>query len=304
MKYLNRENLPIEIVEWLQSDTYDHVDDPYTISATTILKPIRSYWLSKRHGDNLEMDVLDKLASKFGDAVHASFSLVQTQNVLKENRMFKSIVVAGQPYNISGKYDILAKENEVWVLKDIKTTSVWSFIYRGHDTDWIRQLSIYRWLLSQDYFIQDTAYIHLVFTDWQSSKAKSCDDGSYPQHKVKANYPIELMSTSDTDDYIMARVSEFHANREVEDDLLPECTKEELWSTEDTWAVWKQGTASRATKVCQSEAEAYQYIKDKSIKGFVQHRPGKAKRCGYCPGRPFCNQYKKLVAANLIAQDF
>ena len=276
----------------------------FTLSATSLLKPVRAHWLTKRYGDSLETDVLDRLSSKFGDAVHASFAQVQTPNVLKENRTSKSIIVDGQPYTINGKYDILAKENGVWVLKDIKTTSVWSFIFRGKDEDYIKQLSVYRWLLSNDYVIDDTGYIHFVFTDWQSSKAKQDTEGTYPKHKIQANYKINLMDISDTDDWIMARVKEFHDAKDVADDQLPLCTNEELWAESDTWAVYKQGMTSRAAKVCKSEAEARLYIQDKGIRGFVQHRPGKVKHCKYCSASPFCNQFKDLQAKNLIVQDF
>jgi len=304
LKYTNTENLPPEIYEWLCADTYDYVDDPYTLSATTLMKPVRAYWLTKRYGDSLSMDILDRLSSKFGDAVHASFSQVQTRNVLKENRVSKSVVINGQPYTLSGKYDILAKENGIWVLKDIKTTSVWSYIFRGKDEDYCKQLSIYRWLLSSDYMIDDTSYIHFIFTDWQSSKAKQDTEGTYPKHKIKANYPVKLMDVSETDDYIMARLQEFHNNREVADDQLPLCTDEELWRTDNQWAVWKQSQKSRAAKVCSSEAEAYQYIRDHDIKGFVQYRPGKVKRCRFCPCHNWCNQFKDLQSKNLIAQDY
>lgn len=297
MHYTNRYNLPQYLVDWLISDNYDYNQDPLTVSATTLMKPVRAYWLTARHGDTLEIDVSELIAARLGSAIHDSIERVETKNVFKEERVKKTVEIDGVTFTVSGKYDILTFENNKWVLRDIKTTSVWAYIYGGKDDDYRKQLSIYRWLLSGDREVELVAFIDMIFTDWQSMKAKTEDN--YPQQRIHPGYRIELLSLEETEAYIRERLSFFYKFKDVVDLNLPFCTKEELWATEDTWAVMKPG-AQRATKVCDSKLAAVAYMTEKQIKAEVQHRPGKVKRCKYCSAAPYCSQYKSLSAAGMI----
>ena len=42
----NNTNLPLSIAVWLACDDYDYNNDPYTISATTLLKPLKQIYSS------------------------------------------------------------------------------------------------------------------------------------------------------------------------------------------------------------------------------------------------------------------
>jgi hypothetical protein len=300
MKFTNRFEVPKYLYQWLCADSYDGHSDPYMLSATSMLKPVRVHWLTLRHGAELEEDVSDVLSARIGSAIHDSIERVKTENVIKEQRAIKKIEVNGQEFSISGKFDILEDEDGdgIWTLRDIKTTSVFSYIFGGKDKDYQIQLSIYRWLNHEKYPINSTANIDFFFTDWQSSKAKF--DENYPPRKLMPGYKIELMSIPDTDKYIRDRVAEFEKYRDVPDNELPLCTKEELWASEDTFAVMKSGN-QKATKVCSTEVEAQEYIRDHNItKVDIICRPGKAKHCRYCSGFPFCGQGQELMERGLI----
>jgi len=303
MKYQNELRLPTYVVDWLKFDEYDHSVDPFTVSATGLMKPVRAHYLAMRHADELEMDVSELLAAKYGTAIHDSFSKIQTEGVLKEQRVTKQLLVNGTTYTISGKFDILELQNNKWTIRDIKTTSVWAYIYGGKDDDYSKQLSVYRWLLNNNPLLEgkelnDIACIDFLFTDWQSSKAKQ--DPDYPQHRINPGYKINLMTLAETEEYIFGRVSMFDSFRNVKDDDLPACSKEELWSTEDTFAVFSKEN-KRATKVCSSEQEAQMYIVDKKVKNaYIEFRPAKAKRCKYCAATNHCGQFLELSRLGLI----
>ena len=79
---------------------------------------------------------------------------------------------------------------------------------------------------------------------------------------------------------------------------MPECTKEELWTRDEAWAVYAKAGQARAKKICKSEAEAQDYTAANG--GVIEHRPGKVMRCNYCTAAPFCDQYRKLKEAGLI----
>ena len=298
MQYLNKTNLPQYLVDWLINDEYDYNTDPFTVSATTLMKPARAYWLTLRHGDELQVDVTDLIASRMGTAIHNSIEQIKTPGVTKEQRVTRVVNIDGVDYTIRGKYDVIVEESGKRFLHDIKTTSVWAYIYGGKDEDYKKQLSIYRWLLEPTAPIEPVAYIDFLFTDWSGSKAKQED--TYPQQRIIAGYKIELMSLEETETYIRQRLLAFFAFKDKSDSDLPSCTKEELWASEDSFAVMKPG-AQRATKVCESNEEALVYIRDKSVKnGYVEFRQGKVKRCKYCSAAPFCSQYKSLQKAGLI----
>lgn len=262
------------------------------------MKPSRVYWLTKRNGDDLAMDVSELVASRLGTAIHDSIEKIETPNVHKEERVFKKLEINGVTYTVAGKYDILTEQNGKWVLRDIKTTSVWAWIFGGKDEDYRKQLSIYRWLLSDKHDVEDAAYIDFFFTDWQSMKAKT--EENYPSQRIAPGYKIDLLTLEETEAYVRERLLEIFSQAEVPDSMLPECTDEELWADEDTYAV-KKYDAKRATKVCSSKEEAVQYIADKKMTDVrIEFRKGKVKRCKYCPAAPFCSQFFELDQQGLI----
>lgn len=298
MEYTNRYNLPQYLVDWCLSDNYDYNNDPHTISATSLLKPVRVGILSKRHAGQAMTDVSELIASRLGNAIHDSVERIETENVDKETRVRRKVTVNGVEYTVTGKYDILETEEDgSKTIRDIKTTSVWSYIYGGKDDDYTKQMSIYKWLLDPDNTVNDVGYIDFFFTDWQGIKART--DGDYPQRRLMPGYAINLLQPNETEDRVIKKLEILQEFENTPDDELPRCTPDELWAEPDKWAVFKQGN-KRATKVCDSAEQADSYKKEKKISGYIEHRPGKVKRCNYCSAQPFCNQSKDLIRAGML----
>jgi hypothetical protein len=308
MNYTNLLEMPSYITSWLIADNYDHQSDPTFFSATSLMKPCKPHWLALRHSDEVSMDVSDLYAARRGSAHHDSFEKIETEGVLKEQRLYKEIVINDTTFTITGKFDVLElEEDKSWTLRDMKTTSVWAYIYGGKDKDYQEQLSIYRWLLSDLIEpINDISFIDFFFSDWQRSKAKQ--EADYPQHPIRHSYKIELLSLQDTEKFVINKVTKLWKYKDVEDDQLPHCTPEDLWAGEDKFACYKQGN-KKATKLCDTQEEANKYMAEKQIKGFIQARPGKARRCSYClgssggGGKPLCKQYQYMVQNNLVEID-
>lgn len=299
MKLTNKLDLPDYLYQWLCSDSYDHDHDPYTISATTLMKPTRATLLTIRHTNRLQQDVSDLIASRVGNAIHDSIEKIETKNVLKETRAERAFTVGPVTYKVTGKFDIMVVEsNLTYTLRDIKTTSVWAYILGGKDEEYRKQLSIYRWLNSTDKKVNDIGYVDFFFTDWQSSKARQ--DRNYPQYKIYAGYKINLMSLKDTEDYIRDRLTAIEADRNKADNDLTKCTLEELWAEPEKYAVYKH-KAKKATRVLDSYKDAKEYIQSRGIKGFIQKREAKVKRCNYCASLQFCNQGQEYLNKGLLA---
>ena len=286
VKYTNKYNLDRTVVEVLQNDEYDY--NPHVLSATSLISPARQVAYKRLYHGDLEVDVSDLIASRYGTAIHAAFENVALTDCIQEKRFS----VKFTDFEVSGKFDILRKEEAGYRLIDIKSTSVWKLLMGDFD-QYIKQLSIYRFLCSRNsYDVKQEASIFFFFTDWQSKKAKL--DPTYPQlrfHKLD----IQLWSLRTTEDFIKSRYSAITKAEKLikagkEEDI--ETTNEELWQRDDKFAVMK-GKQKRAVKLFDSKLKAEMHIgEDKGYR--IEARKEVARRCSYCPCTKFCGLYKRL----------
>lgn len=295
MIYTNIKNYPEYVEQWLKTDDYDY--QPNTFSSTTLMQPARAYALKKQYFDVLELDINDLIASKFGTAIHDSVEKIQLKNCLQEIRL-KTFL---DKYVITGKFDILRNNLDgTFSLIDIKSTSVWTYIYNSKIKDWVIQLSVYRYLGRRNGFnIKEEAEIMLVFTDWQKSKSTEKD---YPESRITIK-KIKLLSDSEIENYIINRANILEETSKLDQKEMPYCNSEELWQSETTYAIIKTGL-KRALKVCNSLEEANNYILSENLNDNykIETRLGKVKRCNYCLAKKICTQYNELKIANAIEE--
>ena len=284
MNYTNKYNIPEHICSWLAADEYDYLPGVY--SATTLISPARAFILKKRNAENLTMDYSDFIKMRMGTAIHDSLEKigVYADGDFKEKRFFAEIMGC----QISGKMDAVLGG----VIRDNKSTSVWKYVKKEFD-DYIKQLSIYRWILYRNGInTEQYAFIDFFFTDWKKSDAEKSSD--YPQIPYQEQ-KIDLLSLEATEELICDRLEEFTFAESV----LPECTAEELWQRDECWAVFTKEGQARAKKLCKTEEEAKEYASANGCK-YIEHRPGKAVRCGYCSAAPFCDQCKEMQKKGLV----
>ncbi len=289
MRYTNKFNLPDYVVEWLESDSYDFEEG--VISATRLLAPPRQFVLNHRFKEELEMDISDIIPSRYGTAIHDSVDKVKLTNCMQEERLYTNIEINGKIFKLSGKFDIIKDmDKPIRKLVDIKSTSVWSYIYDSKTKDYEAQLSIYRYLANKNGLnVGDDAEILMVFTDW--SRKRSELNYTYPDTRIKVK-PIKLWSEKETEEYIKFRLGLFDKCLEMDENELPECTDEELWRDKPKFEV---NIKDRVVKTCSSEEKAKEHIEKYQLDAKINLRKGGVKRCGYCTARRFCSQYKKLM---------
>jgi len=288
VRYTNKYNLPDYVVEFLESDLYDYEEG--VISATRLLTPARQFVLNHRFKDELEMDISDIIPSRYGTAIHELVSGVKLTNCLQEQRLYTDIEVNGKVYKLSGKFDIIKDmDKPVRKLVDIKSTSVWSYIYDSKTKDYITQLSIYRYLANKNGLnVGKDAEIMMVFTDWSRKRSES--SSNYPETRIKIK-EIKLWSESETEEYIKFRLGLFDKCLDMDESELPDCNDEELWRDKPKYEVVIK---DRVVKTCSSEEKAKQHIKKYKLDAKINIKKGDAKRCEYCTVRKFCSQYIKL----------
>lgn len=304
MKYTNNHNLPLPVKVWLESDSYDY--HPGIYSATRLMKPVRMVVLEKRFDDKLEIDIADEIAKRYGTALHDSFEAVEIPNATQEKRKFCKwndehriwIRADETDGEISGKPDILMNIPDGSVdLWDIKSTSVWTYIFGKRDEEHRIQLSIYRLIeAGNGSQVNDNGTIIYLFTDWSKSRARQGND--YPPIRIVVK-EIDLMSLDETNRYILDRIALFDSHMDTPEPELPLCSREELWTKPDKWAIMKEGRKT-AVKLHDSEKDAKEHFLSLDNKHSIIHRPGTVNRCDYCAVTKWCSQYADLVAQGLV----
>jgi hypothetical protein len=310
---------------WLAAnDGYDLKKGNKIVSATTLLKPLKSVVLGERlaqEGNQGIVDIQDLIPSRLGTAVHtavetswitnwkqALINLGHPERAIESIKFMPNVEdlteddypvwmeIRSQKeymgYTISGKFDIV----ENWRVADIKSTKVFNWIHGGNDDKYAWQGSIYRWL-NQDLIKDDFMDVHFVLTDWSSLKAQT--DKSYPPRPLMTR-TIPLKTLAETEAFVHSQIRLIDANMDKDQNALPPCSPDEVWQRPTTWAYFKSPMNKRATKVFDNEAEATKRLYDDGNVGRIDVREGAVKFCSYCPARIICHQAEEYQRRGLL----
>jgi hypothetical protein len=288
MKVTNELGLPQAFINALNLEKHN---EKGCYSATTLLKGACETVLADRHFDEIEIDVADCVWQIWGTAVHLIFERAGIEGFTEEKF---SVPVSNS--KVTGRVDLYDLENET--VYDWKTASTWKVQFNDF-SDWDKQGLIYAWLMKQNGLkVKEIKFVALLK---DHSKSKARKDFEYPQKPVVVHtVKVTEEALKEIEAFINLKVRQFEVAETLVDEKLTPCTKEERWATEDKWAIMKAGRKT-ALKVCDSEEEAKDYIKNNFINGrggeiSIEHRAGESKKCvdGYCACRNFCPFYKSL----------
>lgn len=319
-KYSNVSAVPLSVAVFLASDFYDHNEDPNTISATSLIKPIRQIILTNRVNPELALiDLTQMVASRVGTAIHDGFERAWVNNhvtaltalgfpekivnrvlvnptkdtmfdgcipVYLEQRATKQV---GR-WNVSGKFDFVGEGR----VEDVKTTSTYTAMHSTNDAKYILQGSIYRWL-NPEIITQPNMAIQFIFTDW--SKAKAMADPKYPQQRIQ-QLILPLKSTQEIQGYVERKLNQIEQYWDTPEEQIPFCTDEDLWRSEPVFKYYKNPTkTTRSTKNFDTKQEAFIRLAEDGNVGIVKEVPGQVTACKYCPAFSACSQKDALVAS-------
>jgi len=278
------------------------------LTVTELVNPPLIKHLQIEYWDEIETKASEYLWMLLGKAVHQVFESSGIMKRLREFEIFckankntnrddilfaldrikKShfaekpieIIVNGQL--IRGRIDF----RETGIIRDFKITSVWSFL-GGIKPDWEKQLNIYDFMCAKNGIQINKLLVDAILRDW--TKVKMYGNKDYPRMPF-ISLECPKWSTKEQYDYILSRIAAYN--------LEPsECTKEERWEKETTYAV-KRPKGKRAIRVFNDVNEANNYIKghkDSQKEPLeVEVRYGERTRClHYCPVRTVCPFVKK-----------
>ncbi len=184
-------------------DTHIDSDKPNAISTTTLIGSAykAKLYLKKTPKDASWIDNTLKRSSTLGTAFHSRCeeALASDPNIVQELYREREVVVDKKFYTISGSSDLLQKEeDDTWTIADWKTG--YGAKFKNEDSA-KKQLSIYRWLLQDEYNINDLAYVLFV---------------SVTNNGKEEAIPLHLLSLEETQEYIESRIDLIVNNEEVD----------------------------------------------------------------------------------------
>ena len=271
----NKYNLPESLLKAITWDLKPRTG----FSVTELINSPRVVQLTRRHWDEIEEDISERIWLLLGTAVHYILEKGELPDSLKEERLETEIY----GIRVSGKPDLWRNNT----ISDYKVTSVWSIIYEPNGrTDWHSQLNLYRYLYWSNGFDTDKLEICAILRDWQERKV---GENGYPKIPI-AMIDIPIWSLLTTGEYLDNRVKAHLKATALSDDMLPECTPEEMWTKDTKYAIKKDGR-----KTALAVLDTLEETTTRLTEGcYIEKRLGENVRCErYCPARNWCNQYKE-----------
>ena len=281
MQVTNVHNLPEPLVTLARREYYSKGAAQYSV--TEIMSPPKIRRMREKYDDQIVTDVSSMLWSLLGSALHVVMERGETSGWIKEERLFAEV----DGVSISGAID-LQEEGEAGItIYDYKFTSAWAVMQEKEE--WIQQLNIYKWLVET---VKQRKVVGLKICAMVRD---------YSKHDLREAYPaapicvvdIPLWDSVKTEMYIRERL-EMHRESKMRADFeedLQNCSNEERWMSETTFAVKREGrkTAIRVFKTIEEATE----LAEKE-KGYVETRLGEPRRCtgDFCGVSQWCAQYQ------------
>jgi len=324
--YTNNSNIPLPYAVWLASDQgYDRKFNPNVVSATEIIRPMRSIILSRElaaaESEAVTQDIAEKSAASLGTAVHTAVEVAwrmhyklamsnlgypesiidrikinpenpdpKDLNMYFEKRSAKKL----EGFIVSGKFD-LVMENQV---HDLKTTKAYTYMSGSSDKKYMQQGSIYRWL-NPDIITSDLMIVDYYFTDWSPNPRISEDEKKkYPPNRMVGK-SFEMMSVETTEYFVRGLLQEIKRLTGLPQEQLPRCTPTELWQNPSRWEYWSKAENKQCSKLLDTQAEAQALLAQKGI-GFIQERQFTPTFCNYCDAKSICTQAKEFITKGLL----
>lgn len=286
MKINNEMNLPQALVD--ACDVNPH-NAPNTVSATTLKSGVREILLTKRHWEEMEDDVSNRIWTLFGTAVHALLER-ESPDTFVEERFEHQI---GNKYKVTGRLDCYDMKQKI--IFDYKTATTWKYKFEDY-SDWKFQGLVYAWLLKQQGLEVNECRFVAMFKDFSKAKAKI--EAGYPKSPVYVyKFDVTEHDLEEIEKKIIAKVQELEASENLSDDELPLCSDEERWAKPATYAVMKKGRKS-ALRVFEDKEMAEKYLEAGNGE-YIEERKGSDGKCsGYCGCCQFCNYWKENYGNN------
>lgn len=262
-------------------------------SATEIISPPRMVTLINRYRNKIETPPEGKVASFIGTGVHQYVEECLTKYALlteTEYELEQRVSLKYKERIINGTFDILLGTH----IFDIKTCKTWKTIYDPDMVEWTEQQNIYAYLCRKNGIEVDKIHVIAIYLDWVEGKV--VQSKSYPREQIML-YELPMWDDARCEQYLDERVGKLIELEEMDDGLLPECTEDECWQRNKTYAIFKTPDSKRASRVLDDPESIREWCRNNPNKwtdlSQVEVRYPKRTRClKYCDAHSVCGQYK------------
>lgn len=281
--YQNQFQVPLPLALWLAVDEYDYSNNPYSISATTIMRSPR-YIIGKFREANPELipehlqhsnfldpllkvvapDLQDRVASRIGTAVHSSAELAwgkyyrEGLTLLGYPESFiERVLINPKPEDIKSDSVCIYSENRISKeLGRFHLSGQYDFIINGDLHD-IKTTStfVYTSKCNDDkYILQGSIYRWLnpeLITGDHITINFVFSDWNKFNAQSNPDYPqakviskkYKLMSLEETDRYLKNKLKVLEENWDKPLEQIPCCTHKDLFSKASVFKYYKTGYA-------------------------------------------------------------
>ena len=337
MKLTNENNTHLIMAAYLASDSYDY--QPDSISATTLMKPIRQQILGSRSTQVNDISRFTK--SRIGTSIHDGVEKVWTTGAYKKSmralsysekdidniRVNPGYDLVDGNWELDPSIDRLAlfmnEPDMIPVYVEIRTskeidgyiiTGKFDSVTNGTVGD-IKSTSTWTWInqsKTDDYQIQGSIYkwlnpgiitgdeINIHSVFTDWAEGKAKFDSKYPQSQfLTQKYP--LWSIEETEVYIKNKLVELSKYKDGPEGDLPACSDKDLWRRPPVYKYYKNPSKrTRSTKNFDSLGAAnMQLHKDNNV-GIVVPVAGEVIACRYCSGFDVCTQKDSYLASGVL----
>ena len=284
----NRLGLPQPIYDAVANDDYDPGDSQITV--TQLLSPPRQVRLIQVWPDAIEEDVADRIWSLLGQSVHTILERADTTGIT-EQRLYTDVL----GWKVSGRFDRIAAFDEV--MQDYKTASVYE-VKSGIREEREQQLNLLAHLARLAGYEIEKLQAVFILRDW--SKRRAARERGYPGRQVVV-FEIPVWSETRCLEFLEQRVRMHQEAVHV----LPHCTDEDRWISENVWAVRKPQNKKAMNGGLHDtpEGAADWAAKNAPLDFKIDFRPGESVRCeSYCLASQVCEQWAGIERAESADQ--
>lgn len=263
MQWTNKLNLPQSIYKAVTSgEDRTPVEGVYHV--TEFIKSVREIKLTRKHYNEISVDISDCINTLFGSAVHKILEMADPEHAEKK----VEAVVNG--IKLVGRIDKYDYDNKAII--DYKT------IRRSHK-DW------------NDYYMQGMLYAYMMLLN-ESIKTQKLKFVCLVKDAIKARddktvivweYDIKDSDYNFIADYIRDKA------KLLLSDEMPMCSDAERWATQDQWKLFAKEDSVKATKILDHEPTP-----EEKGKYIVRHVCKNFTKCEmYCPVKKWCEELRK-----------
>lgn len=285
--YTNRHKLPAEVEAAITKDRYtDEKEDPFDLSASTLVAPTQKTILEKRYPKKLRIfDLVEMYWSFLGSIAHAVLEEAwhKSMGSWTEKRLYMKVL--GKV--LGGKMDIYHNG----MIRDYKMTRVYK-ITKNDYLEWEQQQNVYAQLCRENGWPVTEIRIIVLLRDW--NKGEAYKEG-YPEAPI-LTIPLRLWPEEEAKGFIWAKVEELKAAEMLTDEELVEtypCSDRDRWADIRGYAVQKPN-AKRAYRKFDTQQEAADFmdtLKNKDEYEIVEQKSAPTRCIDWCAAAPVCLQH-------------